>query len=624
MKYTKIFLLACLVFGTGALLWAQIMRGSIEPTEINVTEPVTPKAGMEADLAEIVEAVKMPPPSYEGSSAAGSYLSGRHAQRVHDWDTASRYIDYVLQKDADNIALLTRAMVLAIGDGQSDEGFALAQTIVDEYDANDALALMFLSAQDFKDGDYEAAKAHLSQIPPGGYSAFIMPLLNGWADAALGVYNIEQLGGNSIHLYHAILISEFLGISDSTPDMLKIALSSGDLNAEDVERLASIYAHIGERETALNLFEQALLIDTDNPTLQRKRNLLLNETDSDTFMPVKAPADGVALAFFDMARLLASEYSDESARVFASIAIYLNPKLTQARFLLAEVATRNERFEDAIAFYKGLEPENENFMRSRRRIADILVEQGKTGEAIEELNALVRDYDDLDSIIQIGDIYRGEEDFDNAIKAYNKAEDKLGTIPEEYWHLYYVRGMSYEQEGNWDKAERNLQAALDFQPDHPYVLNYLGYAWADQGENLDQSLDMIKRAVALRPGDGYITDSLGWVYYRMGQYKEAVPYLEQAVELMPYDPIINDHLGDAYWQVGRNLEAEFQWQRAKNHAEDEELITAIEDKLKNGLNKKNTIKDTVQEAVNLKLPDALPEAIKDALPNSEEPKTEMQ
>jgi tetratricopeptide (TPR) repeat protein len=143
--------------------------------------------------------------------------------------------------------------------------------------------------------------------------------------------------------------------------------------------------------------------------------------------------------------------------------------------------------------------------------------------------------------------------------------------------------MSYEQDGQWKKAEADLQAALAFQPDHPYVLNYLGYAWADQGTHLQEALEMIEKAVELRPGDGYITDSLGWVYYRMGRYKDAVPYLEQAVELMPYDPTINDHLGDAYWKVGRRLEAEFQWRRAKNHAEDETLILAIEQKLVDGL-----------------------------------------
>ena len=143
--------------------------------------------------------------------------------------------------------------------------------------------------------------------------------------------------------------------------------------------------------------------------------------------------------------------------------------------------------------------------------------------------------------------------------------------------------MFFAGEPKHPKAEEDLKAALGYQPENPYVLNYLGYAWADKGENLEEALKMIRKAVKLRPQDGYITDSLGWVLYRMNRFEEAVPYLERAVELLPYDPVINDHLGDVYWQVGRKLEARFQWTRAKNHAEEEQLALDITSKLENGL-----------------------------------------
>ena len=130
-----------------------------------------------------------------------------------------------------------------------------------------------------------------------------------------------------------------------------------------------------------------------------------------------------------------------------------------------------------------------------------------------------------------------------------------------------------------------------WQPNHPYILNYLGYSWADQGIKLDRALEMIAKAVALEPNDGYITDSLGWVYFRMGLYDKALPYLEQAVELLPYDSIINDHLGDLYWQLGRKSEARFQWERALNAAEEDEEKEALSEKLKNGLDTPATIQN---------------------------------
>ena len=102
---------------------------------------------------------------------------------------------------------------------------------------------------------------------------------------------------------------------------------------------------------------------------------------------------------------------------------------------------------------------------------------------------------------------------------------------------------------------------------------------------------MIEKAVELRPNDGYIVDSLGWVYYRMGSYVDAVEQLERAVELRPEDPTINDHLGDAYWRVDRFNEARFQWLRALSFTPDEELVPAIEAKLKLGLTPREAAKE---------------------------------
>jgi Flp pilus assembly protein TadD len=98
---------------------------------------------------------------------------------------------------------------------------------------------------------------------------------------------------------------------------------------------------------------------------------------------------------------------------------------------------------------------------------------------------------------------------------------------------------------------------------------------------------MIRRAVEQRADDGYIVDSLGWAYYRMGNYENAVKYLEQAVELRPEDPTINDHLGDAYWRVGRRLEATFQWAHARDLKPEPEDLDKILEKLKMGLRDDN-------------------------------------
>ena len=146
-----------------------------------------------------------------------------------------------------------------------------------------------------------------------------------------------------------------------------------------------------------------------------------------------------------------------------------------------------------------------------------------------------------------------------------------------------IRGIAHERTRRWPQAEADLLKALELEPDQPFVLNYLGYSWVDQGLNLDRAKEMLHRAVDLRPEDGYIVDSLGWAYYRLGENDKAVTYLERAVELQPGDPVLNDHLGDVYWRVGRTREARFQWQRALTFEPESDQVPLIQKKLANGL-----------------------------------------
>jgi Flp pilus assembly protein TadD len=188
-----------------------------------------------------------------------------------------------------------------------------------------------------------------------------------------------------------------------------------------------------------------------------------------------------------------------------------------------------------------------------------------------------------DPLVTMGDLLRGEDRFAEAEAAYTRALERLPVIEQRHWRLLYARGIAYERTKRWPQAESDLVKALELEPEQPFVLNYLGYSWVDQGLNLDRAKAMLHRAVELRPEDGFIVDSLGWAYYRLGDLDKAVTYLERAVELEPGDPVINDHLGDAYWRVGRQREARFQWRRALTFEPEADLVPTIQAKLANGL-----------------------------------------
>ncbi len=195
-----------------------------------------------------------------------------------------------------------------------------------------------------------------------------------------------------------------------------------------------------------------------------------------------------------------------------------------------------------------------------------------------------------DALRELGDLFRRKERFPEAEKAYGDAIARLPKVEPDDWRLFYARGIALERMGRWPDSEASLAKALELAPDQPLVLNYLGYSWVDQGQNLDRAKAMLHRAVELRPQDGFIVDSLGWAYFRIGEFDNAVTQLERAVELEPGDPVINDHLGDAYWRVGRLREARFQWQRALTLKPEADVVAQIEGKLERGLPATSTAK----------------------------------
>lgn len=534
-------------------------------------------------------------PQFNPKGFAGSYLAGLFAQHSHDWDNAHKFISKNLALDSNDTELMRRAMVIALGSGNYDTAFSISTQVSDQLQKpeNSTLSLLFQTIRTFQKDDYETALKLAQKMEKDGIADFIQPLIESWALSASGELKTDKLQGNSVHLNHAVMISFMLKKYDETKALIALALSSDENEAETVESFADMYSAMGEPKKALELYNKILEAISESKSIAEK---IKSVKDGKTIEAriISSPKFGLSEGLYDMARILYQDFSDESARVFSHMALYLNPKKLEPHLLLASIASRNERYNEAITHYQHIPENSEFFIYAQREIATLYEQSGRSDESIATLELLAGTYKDMNALIQIGDIYRSREDFTKSILMYNRAEEAIGAdnIIPDYWNLYYARGMAYERIGEWEKAEYDLERALDYEPDHPYLLNYLGYAWADRGENLVKALEMIKKAVSLRPQDGYITDSLGWVLYKKGDYEQAVIYLEKAAELEAYDAVINDHLGDAYWKVGRKIEAKFQWQRARNHAEnDQKLIEQIDKKLLVGLDAAHSVQE---------------------------------
>lgn len=304
---------------------------------------------------------------------------------------------------------------------------------------------------------------------------------------------------------------------------------------------------------------------------------------------VASPRDGMAEALFDIASALNQEGAGDMALMYGRIALHLRGDLSLARMMLGDILEQRGLHDDALAQYGDVKGDEALRWTARLRSAAVLERMKRGEDAVSLLVAMAAERPDRsDALVELGDVHRSAERYEQAITAYSDALTRIGTLQPRHWIILYARAMTYDKLKRWEDAERDLMRANELSPDQAFLLNYLGYSWIDRGINLERGKAMIQRAVELKPTDGYIIDSLGWALYRLEDFPGAVANLERAVELKPLDPTINDHLGDAYWQVGREAEARFQWRRALLHAEESELKAAIDAKLANSLPRNRT------------------------------------
>ncbi|HEY0256894.1 MAG TPA: tetratricopeptide repeat protein, partial [Candidatus Methylacidiphilales bacterium] len=127
---------------------------------------------------------------------------------------------------------------------------------------------------------------------------------------------------------------------------------------------------------------------------------------------------------------------------------------------------------------------------------------------------------------------------------------------------YLENALNLNLAGRQDQIEPVLREGITKYPTNPDLMNELAYFWADRGDHLAEALVLSKHALALAPDSGPVQDTCGWVYFKMGQTKNALPYLQQAAVLTDNDPVILQHIGDTYLKLDRTREAIATWRLA--------------------------------------------------------------
>lgn len=544
------------------------------------------------------------------SNVYGAYLAGRIAHIRKDFDNAADYYKIAYKENPSNTELIDRLYLLLASKSHIDEAAEYAQKAIDNKSTN-SFARMLVASKKMKNGDFKQSIEILNSVNDPIYKSLITPMFNAWnyaglndsknAFAQLNKLKKEE-GLTPIYNLQRAMLLDYFGRNRDADEAYEEILKNknSEISVRTLDLITNFYIRTGQKEKAVSLMKATNNHQSLELLLYALQNKV-NQADEKKTEPILTTAQiGAAEALFTVASTFRFDDAIDVAHMYTALSIYMNPQYNTAQILMADIFETREMFEDANQIYDNISKNDIAYYPAQLKKARNLIKQADYKGAEILLKSLSEDYKDIQIYMELGDILRLNNRFNEAVKYYDMAIEMTNN-PVSLWVLYYAKGVSQERLGEWKQAEETLMKAYKIKR-HYLVLNHLGYTWIRQNENIEQAFEMIVEAYNQAPFDPSINDSLGFALYNLGFYTKALPYLEKAVEFYPSSAVISSHLGDAYWFSGRKNEARFQWKHALSLKDESGELDAEEtkNKIKRGIPNEPSLtydKDKIEKTI---------------------------
>ncbi|WP_029406837.1 tetratricopeptide repeat protein [Thiomicrorhabdus sp. Milos-T2] len=197
------------------------------------------------------------------------------------------------------------------------------------------------------------------------------------------------------------------------------------------------------------------------------------------------------------------------------------------------------------------------YVDAQLHLSEIAFAEDNTEKAYKILEAIpLDDKENKVKVLRAKAIFKSAEaKWDSAIDLYNQ----LLAIEPDNLGLLKAQSMLFYKKDNFVDYETNLLKVLKQDSNDIDVLNALGYFYVEQNVKLPQAYNLLQKALKLAPNSYYILDSMGWYYYQLGEYNQALEYLNKAFKVKADDEVLI-HLITAYWQDNQINRAKSLWQ----------------------------------------------------------------
>ena len=494
------------------------------------------------------------------------------------------YLDVALEQD--NPAIAERAVRVAVFGENLEAAVVAAQRWI-ELDPNRVEARQVIAAIYIRQDKIQEAFVYIDELIQTSDlddAELFPPLLgilarekNVSTVLAVSLLIAQKNPDRAYAQYLHGMLSAQNGRAEAALEYLDRSLALGEIEGVHATR-AKILLSLGRSDEAVISLHKAVENNPDDQALRLTyARLLVDIKDYEKawveFEKLHRDSPDDAELLYTLGLLSLESQRLDDAEKYMKMLVELKQREGEAQYYLGRIYENRKQYDQAIEWY-GQVHVGEYKFDAQLRIADMLGISGRTDEAIEHLDAILKGSQSDGSLVRIylakGELLRAARRYEQSLEVFNTA---LEIVPGNS-DLLYSRALVAEKLGRIDMLEADINTILKTEPNNAHALNALGFTLADQTDRYEEAYAYLKRAIEINPDDAAIIDSWGWIHYRMGDYDKAIALLRTALSRFD-DAEIASHLGEVLWVSGNQDEARSIWQKALKKSPDAPALHSV-------------------------------------------------
>ena len=350
-----------------------------------------------------------------------------------------------------------------------------------------------------------------------------------------------------------------------------------------LEMLAELYMTGGMYEQALEIYNQILKIDPENPYI----NISLSDyyrkmgDKAKSFEYLKAgfanpnldidTKVSILLAYYSVTEL----YNSYKAEAFelAGILVATHPNDPKSHSIYADFLVQDKQYEEARqSFRKVISIDSTKYL-IWEQLLFVEAELGDNPAMISESKRALELFPDQPMLYMFAGASSFQlKDYESAARYFKNGANFVVFNDKMLAQFYSYLGDTYFQLKDHEKSDEAYEKVLKIEPDNVLVLNNYAYYLSLRGVNLEKAEQMAKRAVELEPANSSYLDTYGWVLFKLGRYKEAEEWIDKALQGGEESAVVIEHYGDVLWKLNEKKEAVNYWEKARKAGEGSEFL----------------------------------------------------